>query len=511
MTRVARAGVGTLLAAGLLSAFGASVLPAAPAAAGTTKAVTPADLAHQGMMPSDSPDARAVADPGGATSGTGLRAAAAADTSTFYGVDVASYQHPGGAPIDWATVAASGKAFAVVKATELTSAGLYTNPYYAADVAGARAAGMVTGAYAFAAPQFDATTQAKAFARVIGPVPSNSLPPVLDLETTGGLTPSQLVAWTSTFLTQLQAATGVVPMIYTSPGFWNSAMAGSTAFSSYPLWQATWLNSRTCSQPPTFGGWQTYTIWQFTDNAAVPGISGAVDGDCYQGSLATLATTARRAAPPGLAEGSTLSPGTRLSSPNGQYSLAMQADGNLVQYGNGRPLWWVKSQAPGSWLAVQTDGNVVLYTPSGSPVWATNTAGLAPVLSMQDNGNLVLRENGNAVWANRAPGCDILSAGNVLRQGWSLVSRNERYRAVMQNDGNFVIYQDGKGVWSTHTAGRGSYVAFQSNGDLVVYGAGGAIWATYTSPAAAWGSFAMQSDGNLVVYGRTAAAWGSGT
>ena len=41
------------------------------------------------------------------------------------GIDVASHQHPGGAAIDWNTVAASGQKFAFVKATEGTN---YTNP-----------------------------------------------------------------------------------------------------------------------------------------------------------------------------------------------------------------------------------------------------------------------------------------------------------------------------------------------------------------------------------------------
>src|SRR5947209_3761675 len=46
------------------------------------------------------------------------------------GVDVSGWQHPGGAAVDWNRVAASGVRFAVVKATELTATGLYTNPWF---------------------------------------------------------------------------------------------------------------------------------------------------------------------------------------------------------------------------------------------------------------------------------------------------------------------------------------------------------------------------------------------
>ena len=55
------------------------------------------------------------------------------------GIDVASHQHPDNAPIDWAAVAAAGWAFVIVKATEGVG---YVNPFFAQDVAGARAAGL---------------------------------------------------------------------------------------------------------------------------------------------------------------------------------------------------------------------------------------------------------------------------------------------------------------------------------------------------------------------------------
>ena len=51
-----------------------------------------------------------------------------------FGPDVSRWQHPNGAKIDWAQVAAAGSTFAIVKATESSS---YTNPYFATDVADA--------------------------------------------------------------------------------------------------------------------------------------------------------------------------------------------------------------------------------------------------------------------------------------------------------------------------------------------------------------------------------------
>ena len=62
-----------------------------------------------------------------------------------FGIDVASYQHPNGAAINWASVRASGAAFAFVKMSEGAS---YTNVYAARDLNGARAAGMRASARA---------------------------------------------------------------------------------------------------------------------------------------------------------------------------------------------------------------------------------------------------------------------------------------------------------------------------------------------------------------------------
>ena len=251
------------------------VLGGGPTAAAGSPAVAVTGL-HEGMMPAGSPDSQAPGTGDGPVAAVGP---AAASTSGASGVDVARYQHPNGAAIDWARVAASGQRFAVVKATELygDSSGqpvLYTNPYLRSDLEGAHAAGLVVGSYAFAHPEFSATTQADDFAAAIGTLPDGSLSPVLDLETSGGLPVAQLQAWTQAFLDRLQQDTGIVPMIYTGPGFWNSFMGGTTAFAAYPLWEAHWTSA---PAPSAFGGWTHYTLWQYTSSGVVPGITGYVD------------------------------------------------------------------------------------------------------------------------------------------------------------------------------------------------------------------------------------------
>ncbi len=210
--------------------------------------------------------------------------------ASIVGPDVSSYQHPGGQAISWGSAHASGSAtFGFVKATE--GAG-YTNPYFASDFAGMAAAGMMRGAYHFATPSVSAVTQAQYFVRVSGTLHQRGdLPPVLDLEATGGLSPTALVAWTQSYLQTVTSLTGRTPIIYASSYFWQTAMGNSRAFAGYPLWIASYG-----AAPQIPGGWSAYTFWQYTASASLSGITGAVDMSVYNGSLAGLQALANGAA-----------------------------------------------------------------------------------------------------------------------------------------------------------------------------------------------------------------------
>lgn len=201
------------------------------------------------------------------------------------GPDVSSYQHPSGAPIDWAAVKNAGNTFAFIKATEGTT---YKNPYFAGDWAAVDAQGMYRGAYHFANPSKDATTQAQYFAAAVGPLTGpKDLPPVLDLEDDGGLSATALVSWVKTYLAAVQQATGRVPIVYTYPTFWTNKMGNTTDLAQYPLWIASYG----VSSPQSTGGWgKAYSFWQYTSSATVPGISGRVDMSKFFGSAADLST-----------------------------------------------------------------------------------------------------------------------------------------------------------------------------------------------------------------------------
>jgi Trypsin/Fibronectin type III domain len=95
-----------------------------------------------------------------------------------------------------------------------------------------------------------------------------------------------------------------------------------------------------------------------------------------------------------------LNPGEQLVSSNGRYVLAMQTDGNLVEYEpSGGPVWSTGTGTPGTVLVNQADGNLVLVAPGNRPIWATDTRTPGSILTIQDDRNLVVYAPGHrAIW-----------------------------------------------------------------------------------------------------------------
>lgn len=218
---------------------------------------------------------------------TAAMTAAGASESALDGPDVARYQHPNGAAIDWQRAADHGASFAFVKATESTT---YTNPYFAGDYSAAREAGLVRSAYHFARPHSDlatARTQARFFVKTAGTASSKGdLPLTLDLEESGGLAPKPLIAWTHAFVDEVRVLTSRPVILYTYPYFWQHAMGNTAEFADLPLWIASYRSGG--PRTPLPGGWSSWTFWQYTANGRVAGIPAAVDRSTFAGSEADL-------------------------------------------------------------------------------------------------------------------------------------------------------------------------------------------------------------------------------
>jgi hypothetical protein len=96
-----------------------------------------------------------------------------------------------------------------------------------------------------------------------------------------------------------------------------------------------------------------------------------------------------------------------LQTANGDYTMILQTDGNLVLYQGAHALWdsGTVNQSVVR-LAMQSDGNLVLYNTSGQAVWNTHTNGQGPsYLTMQGDGNLVMyNSSGTPTWASNTAG-----------------------------------------------------------------------------------------------------------
>jgi lysozyme len=234
---------------------------------------------------------------GSCSSGEAIDIASSCATgTTVTGVDVSTYQ----GAVNWTSVKSSGRVFGIARISDGTA-----NPddQFTANWQGMKSAGLVRGAYQYFRASVDPTAQANLVASMLtaaGGFEAGDIPVVMDLETADGESAATITAHMMTWLAAVEASTGVKPIIYTSIG--TIPVSGAT-FSGYPLWVANW--GVTCPSLPS--GWTTWKFWQNADNGTVSGISGGVDTDEFNGSLAQLQT---------FAGGGTTSPDAGSSAPD---------------------------------------------------------------------------------------------------------------------------------------------------------------------------------------------------
>ena len=195
--------------------------------------------------------------------------------STIKGIDVSHWQ----GTIDWAKVAAAGKSFVFLKATDDAN---YVDPTFAANRSAALANGLSVGAYHYARPDpsaGDARREARYFVAAANPQPGDLLP-VLDLEENAGLNHDELTAWARTWVRVVRNLTGVSALVYTSPATWVTGTGDSplVARDGAPLWIAHW-NVPSPTIPANDWDGHGWHVWQYTNTGHVSGISGNVDLD----------------------------------------------------------------------------------------------------------------------------------------------------------------------------------------------------------------------------------------
>jgi lysozyme len=195
--------------------------------------------------------------------------------TTVQGIDVSTYQ----GNIDWAAVKASGVDFTFIRSSDGLT---HPDSKFAKNWAGAKSAGVIRGVYQFFQPGEDAIAQADMMLDAMGPLDAGDLPPVIDVEATGGQTPAVVAAGVKAWVEHVAAKTGRTPIIYSGKYFWNDNVG--TDMTAYPLWIPAY--GPVCPDLPN--PWQDWAFFQYASTGSVPGISGNVDMDYWNGDLASL-------------------------------------------------------------------------------------------------------------------------------------------------------------------------------------------------------------------------------
>ncbi|ASR47221.1 glycoside hydrolase [Paenibacillus kribbensis] len=198
------------------------------------------------------------------------------------GIDVSRYQ----GKIDWKAAKEDGISFAFIKASQGQR---YVDPTFITNAKGARAAGILLGAYHFvdATSVNTAKAEARHFAEVldqVGGAKTLDLPAVMDYENNpGGLSSAAIHEVALAFLTEFEQVSGRKPMVYTGNAF---AAHFKAPLGSYKLWIARY-STRVPNDTTT---WKRWDLWQYSDSGKVNGIKGNVDLNEFDGTVDELRT-----------------------------------------------------------------------------------------------------------------------------------------------------------------------------------------------------------------------------
>ena len=196
---------------------------------------------------------------------------------SIHGIDISHHQ----GEIDWdllrnAQLFDTPIRFVFMKATEGVD---FLDENFNDNFYQARENNFIRGVYHFFHPKESPEAQARYFLKQVH-LEDGDLPPVLDFEKRGTLTPDQIKHAAIAWLRVVENHYGVKPIIYTNYDFKLKYFSDSI-FNQYPYWIAHYY----VDTLQYTGPWK---FWQHTDRGRVRGIKGFVDLDIYNGSMYDL-------------------------------------------------------------------------------------------------------------------------------------------------------------------------------------------------------------------------------
>lgn len=207
----------------------------------------------------------------------GIDYGAEAMADRLLGIDVSKWQ----GEMDWNKAADSGAKFAFIRAGSITNLGgeLYTDFQFERNAVMASEF-MPVGFYWYFRPQHDPIKQAEYFYNLIFPE-TWLIPPVIDVENDGGLSPAEYADAVTAFLDELENYLRIRPLIYTSNSKW-ARVEPRPYWPDYDLWVAHYE----VSEPLLPEGWSGWRYWQHSakgNGAQFGAQSSYIDLDYFNG------------------------------------------------------------------------------------------------------------------------------------------------------------------------------------------------------------------------------------
>ena len=187
----------------------------------------------------------------------------------IHGLDLSHYH----GNVFWETVGDNtNMTYVYLKATE---GGDRIDATFERNIEMAHRHGLKVGSYHFYRPLTDQQKQLKNFMSQCLPG-EQDLIPMIDIESTGGLSTDVFCDSLFYFLDLVEEAYHQKPLLYTFRNFYNRHLAGK--IDDYHLMVAMYTD-----EPPVLADDRDYTMWQYTAKGRIVGINGLVDKSRFMG------------------------------------------------------------------------------------------------------------------------------------------------------------------------------------------------------------------------------------
>jgi lysozyme len=187
----------------------------------------------------------------------------------IHGIDMSHYQ----GEVFWEAIGQrTHMAYVYLKATEGSDR---IDARYEHNISMAHQHGLKVGSYHFFRPKIELNSQLQNFTTQCLPA-EQDLIPMLDVESTGGLSSKAFCDSLFKFLNLMEEAYNQKPLVYTGRNFYNKYLVGM--LDDYQLMIAMYTD-----EEPELADGRDICLWQYTGHGRLHGVNGLVDKSRFMG------------------------------------------------------------------------------------------------------------------------------------------------------------------------------------------------------------------------------------